>query len=335
MIRFVLFSSIIVSMLAQSVGLADTRKMRNPMKRRSLEENLRLLAKMKKRFPVIESKGVRARMNMPQKKEVVPDSANPLPTVAYTPVPTIAPTMTPLPTAIPTSTPMPTIQPTNTPMPTATALPSYTATPVPTPKVKPTRKPKTKKRPKKLKIKRKVVPKVVPTPKLVPTQDTRAAAIKLRALLKKENVEITQNTKYALAIKLAEAITWPEDYLQEQEHINLCALNPDVEPKIVTLLEKVELHSKNLKFFAGPANLKECHVVLIDKTDRLEEVLRLSQVPHILTVGIGYSYRQSGVLLAIFKEDDGTVGLSVDKQGVEKAGLSLSQQLMELAQDIY
>ena len=328
------------------LSLAESKKLRNPMKRRSLEQNLRLLEKMKRRFPVVNAPTYRARMKLGSKKKPSTDSANPIPTVAptSTPRPTIRPTSTPLPTIVPTSTPLPTLEPTKTPQPTATRVPSFTPTSVPKPKVKPTRKPKPKPKPRPKKVKRKkvkpkkvklkkVVPKIVPT--VAPTPDVRAAAARLRAMFEQEKVDTNTTTKYALAIRLAEAVIWPKDYFASQANFVFCGLSPDVPAKMIRSIEQIELHGKKLKYRNNPQKLRDCHALLVDDTNRLEEVLRSLATKHLLTIGVGKSYRKSGVNLSLYKIDDGAVGLALDKQSLERIGLRPSAKLIQLAQDVY
>ncbi len=336
-------SACLVALVVVSPAWSQAAKVRNPLKRRSLEENLELLHKMKQLYPVESPPvSIRARLDLPPEEAPVSSSVAPFDPVSQirTPQPTNAPAaITPIliatPTTSPTETPavpvVPTIPATVVPSPEVRPELIVTPKPLPTKKVEPSPKPRPSLKP---------VSTQKPRPsrswntsngaQQKPVEYTRQAG-DIRKALAQESNPLGTPTKYALVLKVADALAWPGSI----QHFNLCGFDSHLNASIKSQMERTRIQGKALRVVERPTELAECHIVVTDDDSRIEDALDLQSRAPVLTVGIGRAFIKSGIGLALYVARDHTPALSVDQTRLEARGIKVGDTILRIADEVY
>ena len=153
-----------------------------------------------------------------------------------------------------------------------------------------------------------------------------------------QNSSIEYKIKAGYLYNFTKFISWPEN---ELETFNLCILGEDPFGSIIDPIEKRTVKNKPIRLFRlrSITEVKRCQIVYVTHVDKkkdsakisLPEVLAISSLENILTVGESRQFTESGGMIAFFIQEE-KVRLYINLQALRKSGLDVSAKLLEVAE---
>jgi hypothetical protein len=128
---------------------------------------------------------------------------------------------------------------------------------------------------------------------------------------------------------------WPES--RESALFELCVMGADPFGEALSPIEGKQAYGRalHIKRNTSLEDAKTCHVLFINEPDqsRLGALLRRLEKAPVLTVGDTDGFAEAGGMIGLLM-DDSRVQFQVNLKAVDKAGISISSQLLKLARDI-
>ena len=129
-------------------------------------------------------------------------------------------------------------------------------------------------------------------------------------------------------------VTWPGFENDPEFHIGVLGDSPIESPlKVIAGERKVMDKPIVVKTWSTVEEMEACHILFLakDKKRELEPVLTALEGKPILTVGEMKGYAEAGVVLNFFMKEN-RVKFQLNRNALERSGLSASSQLMKLAE---
>ena len=143
--------------------------------------------------------------------------------------------------------------------------------------------------------------------------------------------------KGAFLLNFAKFVEWPpQSFKGSADPLTICILgaNP-FGPALETAAKQLAAdgHQVNVRLITEPAQVRQCQVVFIGKSDRkrLGAVLEASQGGHVLTVGESEGFLTGGGVIE-FRVDESKVKMDINSASAKREGLHISAKLLSLAQ---
>jgi len=135
-------------------------------------------------------------------------------------------------------------------------------------------------------------------------------------------------------------IKWPDGIERsiKAKGITLCLVGEDPFGEILDRLSnKIEAKGKNLTIRRQPTKdaLQSCHILFISQSEksRLKEIIEKAERRPILLIGETPGYAQNGVMINFYIEGN-RIKFEINKQALERRGLKVSSELLDLARII-
>lgn len=135
-------------------------------------------------------------------------------------------------------------------------------------------------------------------------------------------------------------IKWPDGASQPMKSGGtiLCVAGEDPFGETLDQLsEKLESKGKRLLIRRQPTNetLNSCHILFISQSEksRLREIIEKAERRPILLIGETPGYAQNGVMINFYIEGN-RIKFEINKQALERRGLKVSSELLDLARII-
>lgn len=144
-----------------------------------------------------------------------------------------------------------------------------------------------------------------------------------------------QAVKAGFVFNFTKFTSWPEG-VPKTEHFHLCIVGDDgLDGALEALYGKpVSGHPILLKHLTGDDDLSDCHLAYIesDKRTMVKALKQLRRLP-ILTVSEFPGFIDFGGVIGLVR-DETRVGFNINIKAAQKAGLTLSAQLLKLAKTV-
>ncbi|MFQ5786429.1 MAG: YfiR family protein [Thermodesulfobacteriota bacterium] len=134
-------------------------------------------------------------------------------------------------------------------------------------------------------------------------------------------------------------IKWPEDaFLHEMDGFLIGVMGSDPFGNILDTLaakKKVEGRKLVIKRFSSLDEIETCHILFVSSSekDHLEEILSKLNGPPVLFVGDTPGYAERGVGINFYIQGN-KVWIEFNKEALERAGLKISSQLLNVGRII-
>lgn len=145
--------------------------------------------------------------------------------------------------------------------------------------------------------------------------------------------------KAAFLYNFAKFVEWPAPPEQQEQDVFVIGIFGD-DPfgnDIDTLLMNKTVKEKKIeiKRFNSIKNITPCHILFINPSeiDRLDEIMEHLKGRGVLTVSEASVFTTNGGMINFVMEDN-KVRFEINKQATDKAGLTLSSQLLKLAKSV-
>lgn len=144
---------------------------------------------------------------------------------------------------------------------------------------------------------------------------------------KKENL-----VKVAFLYNFTKFMEWP----QPTNNLKICI---NASGEFISASKAIEKRSNSRKTYSvlpNPSQLAMCHMVYLDSSTALPQrgiVDEQGRLLPVLTVGIGEEFAKQGGMIA-FVLIENKVKLIINLQAVQKSGLRISSQLLEVAHKV-
>ncbi|MEW5801392.1 MAG: YfiR family protein [bacterium] len=145
--------------------------------------------------------------------------------------------------------------------------------------------------------------------------------------------------KAGFIYNFAKFTEWPKNLPYDSNSsliLSVISNNDAVSDAFLALNGKI-VGGKNIqvKMCVTVRDLKDCHILFLDSTDRkfIQEVLRTVKDRQVLTVGHGPGFTQEGGIINFFIED-GKLRFEVNRDAEKRAGIKLGSQILRSAEII-
>ncbi len=142
------------------------------------------------------------------------------------------------------------------------------------------------------------------------------------------------NVKAGFILNFAKYTEWPAAALAGGD-LRICGLgNPPLSGKLAQLQgRQVQGHEIQIRSLTRVEEGRDCHVLFVPASARGEALPRaLAQAP-VLTVGDSEGFAQAGGIIGL-KLRAGRIRFDINLAAARKAGLTLSSQLLKLADEV-
>ena len=141
--------------------------------------------------------------------------------------------------------------------------------------------------------------------------------------------------KAALLYNLARMVEWPNETIQSaKEPFPICFIGEEPFGDALDALREKDVRNRPLAFHKdiAPGQAESCAILFISPSEdgRLEEILQQTATLPVLTVGDVAGFAERGVIVNM-QRDEKKVKLEINMKAAERAGLTISPTLLELA----
>lgn len=148
-----------------------------------------------------------------------------------------------------------------------------------------------------------------------------------------------QALKVAFLLNFAKFVEWPaEAFGSGSDPVVIGVLGQDPFGGVLDeTFQRQSLNGRNFRVerFAHLQDLKPCHVLFVSGSEKkkVRQLLTTLGASHVLTVGDMSDFAPSGGIIGFFNQGD-RLGLEVNVDAAERAGLRISSKLLKLAKVI-
>jgi len=141
--------------------------------------------------------------------------------------------------------------------------------------------------------------------------------------------------KAAYLYNLGKFVEWPAKTATASDSFSICVLGHDpFGPTLDTLIAKETINGKSIvvKRLLKPQDAVSCHILFISSSEesRLKEILSTLDKANVLTVSDMPQFTKRGGMIQ-FVLDANRVRFEINLTSAERAGLTLSSQLLKVA----
>ena len=140
--------------------------------------------------------------------------------------------------------------------------------------------------------------------------------------------------KAAFVYNFAKYTEWPEPLWNQSANLRLCTVGErgTFSAAVANLAAKPPVHGKaiEVRAVARPADVSNCHILVLAGQERMTEWTRAVRLLPVLTIGESEGFAAAGGVIGLFAEGE-KIKFEINREAAQRAGLKLSSQLLKLA----